>query len=283
MRLAHAQTTPWTPTPAVRGGTIKFKTLLEGQEGTPSNYHFFLADTELSFKSPRHRHNFDQLRFSLAGSTNIGLKRNLEEGDLAYFPEGTYYGPQNQEEVGKDSLSMVIQFGGPSGNGCMSMRQLNDGLDMLKAEGQFEGGVFTRSFQEPEGRKNQDAYEAIWENQSGRPVAYSKPRFMDAIHFREQNFAWQVLSENPGVATKHIGNFTERDVGVQFLRLDAGVSYTLPAQQQKQLVFIKSGTGKFGISDEWFEHTAVDLAPGEFAEMIATMPTVAMILLLPRV
>lgn len=154
MRLAHSQTTPWTPTPAVRGGTIKFKTLLEGQEGTPTNYQLLLADTDVSFKSPRHRHNFDQLRFSLTGATNIGPKRNLEEGDLAYFPEGTYYGPQNQEEVGKDSLTMVIQFGGPSGNGYMSMRQLNDGVDKLEAEGRLEGCVFTRNVPETDSRKN---------------------------------------------------------------------------------------------------------------------------------
>src|SRR2546427_13294294 len=104
MRLAHFETTPWTPVPAVRGGTIVFKTMLEGQENTPDNYHLLLADTGVTFKSPRHRHNFDQLRFSVAGTTNIGVKRNLEEGDVAYFPEGTYYGPQDQESVGQDSL-----------------------------------------------------------------------------------------------------------------------------------------------------------------------------------
>lgn len=105
---------------------------------------------------------------------------------------------------------------------------------------------------------------------------------MDAIHFREQNFEWQALAENPGVATKHIGSFTERDVGVQFLRLNAGTGYTLPAQQQKQLVLIKSGTGKFGTGDQWFEHTAVDLAAGDAAEMIATTRSEVLVLRFPR-
>ena len=282
MRLAHSRTTPWIAPPAVRGGTIKFKTLLEGQEGRPDNYQLLLADTDPSFKSPRHRHNFDQLRFSLTGCTNIGPQRNLEEGDLAYFPEGTYYGPQNQEEVGKDSLSLVIQFGGPSGNGYMSLRQLDQGLESLKADGRFESGVYKRNSPVPDGPKNQDAYEAVWENQNGRPVAYEKPRFMDAIHFRERNFGWQALADTPGVAIKRIGSFTECDVGVQFLRLDAGASYTLPAWRQKQLVFVKNGTGSFGTGDEWFEHTAVDLPAGESVEMTATTPSEAVILFLPR-
>ena len=63
MRLAHSETTPWTPVPPVRGGTIEFKTMLEGDENTPDNYQLLLANTDVSFKSPRHRHNFDQLHF----------------------------------------------------------------------------------------------------------------------------------------------------------------------------------------------------------------------------
>ena len=185
MRLAHSQTTPWVPVRGVRGGSIEFKTLLEGQEGAPDNFHLILANTDMSFKSPRHRHNFDQLRLSLAGATNFGPRRNLEEDDVAYFPEGTYYGPQNQEEVGDNSLAMVIQFGGPSGNGYMSQRKLYEGFDKLQAEGRFEGGVFKRNSPASDGRMNQDAYEAIWEYQNGRPIEYQKPRFMDAIHFRE--------------------------------------------------------------------------------------------------
>ena len=282
MRLAHSQTTPWTRPPAVRGGTIEFKILLEGQEGTPTNYQMRLANTDVNFRFPRHHHNFDQVRFALIGSTNIGPKRNLEEGDLAYFPEGTYYGPQNQEEGGKDSLSMVIQFGGPSGNGYMSKRQMNDTFDKLASEGRFEGGVYRRNSPAPDGRVNQDAYEAIWEHQNGRPVAYSMPRFMDAVHLREQNFEWQPMPGKTGVAAKHIGTFTERSVGVHFVRLDAGATSTLPTAPQTQIVFIKNGTGVLDTGDPWSQHTAMDLAAGESAEMRATTLTEAMVLLLPR-
>jgi hypothetical protein len=283
MRIAHSKTTPWTPVAAVRGGTINFKTLLEGQEGRPDNYQLLLADTDVSFKSPRHRHNFDQLRFSVRDATNIGVKHNLEEGDLAYFPEGTYYGPQNQEEVGRNSLAMVIQFGGPSGNGYMSRNQLETGFAQLKAVGDFEGGVYRRHTPAEDGRKNQDAYEAIWELQNGRPVEYARPRFMDPIHFREKNFPWLPAEGYAGVALKPIGTFTERDVQVHCIQLDAGASYTLPAQTQRQLLFFKSGTGRWAAGDEWFEHTAVDVAPGESAGMTATTLSEAVVLRFPRV
>lgn len=281
MRLAHSETTPWTPVPPVRGGTIEFKTLLEGREDTPDNYQLLLANTDVSFKSPRHRHNFDQLRFSLSGATNIGVKRNLEEGDLAYFPEGTYYGPQDQESVGKESLAMVVQFGGPSGNGYMS-RQMSDSFAKLEREGRFEGGIFKRNSPAADGRVNQDSYEAIWEFQNGRPISYSKPRFMEAVHFREQNFEWPAVAGQTGAATKHIGSFTEKGVAVFFVQIDADAAYTLPAAPQTQLVFFKDGSGTFGDGAPWFKHSAVDVSPGESIDMRATAATEVMVLLLPR-
>jgi quercetin dioxygenase-like cupin family protein len=269
---------------STRGGVIKFKTLLEGKEGRPDNYQLLLADTDPSFKSPRHRHNFDQVRFALTGATNIGPKRNLEPGDLAYFPEGTYYGPQDQEEVGKQSLTMVIQFGGPSGNGYMSMGQHDENARQMRADGDFEGGIYKRHSPAADGRKNQDAYEAIWEHHSGRPIEYQRPRFMDAIHFREPNFEWLPVAGTQGVATKDIGSFTEKGVKVFFVQLKPGASHTLPAQPQQQLLFVRSGTGQFGNkAGEWFEHTAADISPGESVGMTATTLTEAMVLVFPRI
>ena len=284
MRLAHSETTPWTPVPPVRGGTIEFKTMLEGDENTPDNYQLLLANTDLSFKSPRHRHNFDQLRFSLVGDTNIGVKRNLAEGDLAYFPEGTYYGPQDQESVGKESLAMVVQFGGPSGNGYMSRRQMSESFAKLEKEGRFEGGVYKRNTPAPDGRMNQDSYEAIWEYQNGRPIEYSKPRFMDPVHFRERNFEWQAVPVESGAATKHIASFTEKGVAVFCVQIDAGASYTLPAAPQTQLLFVQRGTGNFGVGEgHWSAHTAAHFSAGESAHMTATALTEAVILQLPRI
>lgn len=282
MRIARSETTPFTPVPAVRGGTIAFKTLLEGAEGRPDNYQLLLADTDISFKSPRHRHNFDQFRLSVEGSTNIGPKRNLEEGDLAYFPEGTYYGPQNQEEVGKNSLCMVVQFGGPCGNGYMSRKQMQEGFAELSAQGSFEAGVYRRATPAEDGRKNQDAYEAIWEHENRRPISYSRPRFLDPVHVRDQNFDWQPVAGTEGVKVKQLGRFTERDIGAQALRIEPGHSLSLAAMPQLQLVFIKTGSGRFGNGEAWSRHSAIELAAGEAATMTADTLTEAVVMALPR-
>ncbi len=92
MNIGHAETIPWGPARNVRGGRIVFKDLLQGAERTPTNFWLVIADTDATFKSPRHRHNFDQIRITLEGSTNFGPRHNIEVGDVAYFPEGTHYG-----------------------------------------------------------------------------------------------------------------------------------------------------------------------------------------------
>ena len=75
---------------------------------------------------PRHRHNFEQIRLPLCGSMNLGGGLVLEEGQIGYFPEGLPYGPQ-QDPLGHakpgERLQLVLQFGGASGYGFMSMDQ----------------------------------------------------------------------------------------------------------------------------------------------------------------
>ena len=105
---------------------------------------------------------------------------------------------------------------------------------------------------------------------------------MDPVHFREENFEWQPLPGQTGVATKDIGSFTEKGVGVNFVRLAAAANHTLPAARQTQIIFIKDGSGQFDTGEQWFQHTAVHLCAGESAGMRATTLTEAMILGLPR-
>ena len=283
MRVGHAETTPSNPTRGVRGAGLKFKILLTGADDSVDNYRMLLADTDIGFKSPRHHHNFDQVRASLIGSTNVGPRRNLAPGDVAYFPEGTYYGPQNQEETGSGSLCMVIQFGGPSGEGFMSQAQMDAGFDDLQAFGRFEGGVFRRSAPAADGRINQDAYEAIWEFQNGRRISYAKPRYTDPIHLHEDHFDWVPVAGAPGVARKNLGCFTEKDVTLFELRLAAGARHLLPAApEQTQLVFIQDGAGQLDGDARWSKWTGIHLDPGESTTMTATSDTLALVLMMSK-
>lgn len=282
MNIAHAETTPWGPVRTLRGGKLTFKELLAGTDGSLTNFSLVLADTDVSFKSPRHRHNFDQIRITLEGSTNYGPRQNIEVGDIAYFPEGVHYGPQDQELLGQSSLAMVIQFGGASGNGYMSQRQAREAQKELEAHGRFEDGVFRRERTPEGGRVNQDAYEAIWEHTNGRRIEYPRPRLTDPVHFRAANIPWQPVDGQPGASTKELGSFSERDIRIGCIKLEAGASYALPVMPQERIVFVNEGTGTFSSGEPWARWDAALLARGEAPVMSATETTDAMVLVLPR-
>lgn len=282
MHIAHSQNTPWTPTPELRGGTIRFKHLLEGEEGSPGNFSLVIADTDISFKSPRHRHNFEQIRLSLEGPTNIGPRQNIAQGDLVYFPEGTYYGPQDQSLTGHSSLAMVVQFGGASGNGYMSAGQLREGHRKLGELGRFEDGIFKREAPGVDGRANQDAYEAIWERQNGRSLEYPKPRVAQPIHFHAGNIDWRPVADQPGASWKALGRFTERAIGIDCLRIEAGARHAFAPQAQPRILFIECGAGTFESGEAWERHSAVYLAAHEAPAMRASETTQAVVLALPR-
>lgn len=73
---------------------------------------------------------------------------------------------------------LALQFADPSGLGFTSSRRIAEGMEQLKAYGSFERGVFGRSGELPPGtRRNQDAFEALWEHIDGRRLEYSTPRY----------------------------------------------------------------------------------------------------------
>lgn len=282
MNIAHFESTPWGPVRSLRGGSIQFKTLLEGREGSPTNFSMVVANTDVSFKSPRHRHNFDQLRVTLEGSTNFGPRQNIEVEDVAYFPEGTYYGPQDQSLVGASSLAMVIQFGGASGSGYMSQRQLFESQEKMQAFGRFEGGVFRREAPAEDGRKNQDAYEAVWEFHHGRPLEYPRPRMADPVHFRAANQPWHPVHGSPGASVKELGAFSERNIRIGAVKLDAGAAFSLPAVPQERILFFTRGEGEFGPGQPWFQRSAAHLAAHEAPTLRAREVSEALVLVLPQ-
>ena len=51
-----------------RVGTFRYKELGEGEPGTPGNYNLRMVWSQTDFFSPRHRHNFDQVRVQMTGT-----------------------------------------------------------------------------------------------------------------------------------------------------------------------------------------------------------------------
>jgi hypothetical protein len=217
MKIVQGDELEWVRGLEHRGGTFHFRHLIEGTPGTIDNFQLSMGRNDKDFVSPRHRHNFDQFRFQLEGDLNFARDGKMTPGMVAYFPEGASYGPQTSEAT---AMTIVLQFGGASGSGYLSRAEVKQGMDELKAFGTFAAGVYRRHDGVP-GKRNQDAYEAIWAHVNNRPLAYPKPRYPGPIMMDAAGFS-SVPTEDSGVTEKLLGVFTERRAAARFVRLTAG-------------------------------------------------------------
>ena len=273
MKIAHASRMEWGGSlTAHRAGRMSHKVLFEGEEGSRDNYLFVLANEGSDYYSPRHRHAWDQVRFCLDGSIPIGRDLKIDAGEIGYFPEGVHYGPQ---EGGPDRIVLLLQIGGASGLGYLSPAQLEEGRSRLLAEGVFEEGVFRRS--SGEGKRNEDAYEAIWRTVTGQPLRYPKPAYRAPIVMRPDGFTWQPdpnasASGVSGVRRKELGIFPARGLSLELKTIERGSRYTLEPSPFRRLLFVLGGEGR--LNTEFYEpSTALRLEPNERVDLEASGPT----------
>ena len=188
MQVAHAEDS--AKINSVRGAEREFKTLLIGDENALDNFRLYFVRQKGEVDIPRHKHNFDQIRMCLEGGRqNYGAGKWIAPGEIAYFPEGTPYGP---EQSNTERLSITLQFGGASRNGFVSSARLQQAMNEMKEFGTFEKGIFKRIGQLAPGEKrNQDSYEAIWEHVNKRKLVYPKPRYGEPILIKPENFEWE--------------------------------------------------------------------------------------------
>jgi hypothetical protein len=257
-----------------RQGTFIHRTLLEGVPGTPGNFILELVRTTDDFFSPRHKHNFDQFRYQVEGEFDFDRNGKMKPGIVGYFPEGTPYGPQASSVA---SLTLVMQFGGASGNGYMTEQQLERGTEELKQFGRFEKGVFRRN-DDVEGKRNVDGYQAVWEHVNKRAMKYPEPRYHDPIMIEPSHFDWVPLGDARGVSEKMLGVFTERQTHLRQLRLDAGARYDA---RGRAAFFVLSGHGRVD-GEPYRAHTTVFCDVGEDASFEAAGASEILVLGLPN-
>jgi len=244
-----------------RGGTVSYVRLLEGEANTLENFSLVLARTPGRF-SPRHRHNFEQFRLQLEGVADYGRTGKLKPGMLGYFPEGVHYGPQTQ---GEDLAMLVLQCGGASGGGYLGRDGEMTYAQELSAYGEFRDGVFHRNPDQP-GKRNVDAFQAIWEYVNGRELVYPKPRYDKPILMHPENFDWLPSPHEEGVATKFLGAFTECETAVEFIRINSGSSHT--ATGKRDIYYVVDGSGMVA-GEPLRRMTTVWLDAGSAAEFTA--------------
>jgi hypothetical protein len=241
-----------------RAGLFRSRTLLNGPEGTPENYFLQLSYTYSDFHSPRHRHNFDQVRVQLQADADFARDGVMRPGTIGYFPEGVFYGPQS---IAGESATLVLQFGGASGGGYISEARFQEGVEELKAFGTFESGVFHRP-KEDGGRKNQDAYEAVWEHIHGKRMEYPQSAHQEPVFMHPDDFAWSPEPGAPGVQRKLLGVFSERALRMSVLGVSAGGSATIAPNS---ICFVLAGSGS-AQGKAWQQHAT--LRTGDAADAV---------------
>jgi hypothetical protein len=219
----------------VREGIFRSRRLLTGKPGTPGNFSLQLGSVP-TYYSPRHRHNFDQVRFQLEGDFDFAADGVMKPGSIAYFPEGTHYGPQT---CASHSLTLVLQFGGASGSGYIFAEQYEKAAAELAKSGTFAKGVYTR-LKADGGKINKDAYEAVWEQVNGRPLVYPGERYLRPVFMDTEKFDWIPVARQPGVSRKLMGEFSERGTRIAFYRLDAGAALPL---DENSIYFVVKDSG----------------------------------------
>ena len=89
--------------------------------------------------------------------------------------------------------------------------------------------------------RNQDAAEAVHEQIRGNQLTYPGKRYQELVLMDPESFAWIPDRDQPGVAWRKLGTFTEREVRIAFARLEAGATISLGAEPATEIVFVKEG------------------------------------------
>ena len=66
-----------------RTGDIVFQRLLQGTPNTSDNFEFSLVRNRGSYYTPRHRHNFDQIRMVMEGKFAYAGRKAMRAGSVS--------------------------------------------------------------------------------------------------------------------------------------------------------------------------------------------------------
>jgi hypothetical protein len=261
-------------------GTVSFQHLLKGEPNSPDNFMYILGRQDTDFWMPRHRHNFEQIRLPIRGDMNLGRGMVLREGEVGYFPEGMAYGPQEDplgDAAPGERVQLVLQFGGASGCGFMSIEQRRQARVELARSGRFDGNYFHR----PDG-KVQWGLNAIWEHVYGERLKYPRPRYKNVIIAEPKRFNWLPVPGADEVDRRYLGTFSERGVWLEMIRLRPEARWSSTEPRGRRLIVVLSGGGACGRTPVG-RLTAIQIEPEETLHVSAETETELFVVGLPPV
>jgi hypothetical protein len=274
MQVIAVEDVPMIERSHVRQGVFRSRNLLTGEPDTPGNFTLYLVSMPDTYYSPRHRHNFDQIRYQMEGEFDFAADGKMGPGSVGYFPEATYYGPQSSTS---SSLTLVLQFGGASGSGYISTDQYSNAMEDLAKLGSFEKGIFTRM--KPDGRKlNQDAYEAVWEYVNDRELVYPQQRYTRPVFMQPEHFDWIAVPGQNGCSCKVLGMFSERLTRIAMYKIETGARLQLATHA---IYFVINGAGTVD-NQAVARHATIYLTDGDNSVLKSASDTELLQLGLPR-
>jgi hypothetical protein len=239
--VVTADVTPYKQAPkqnevgSVRPGGTLVQQLLGDDAPDGLNFRFLRSQFqpgEDAYNTPRHHHAFQQLRWAESGDLNYAPGQNIAQGDLAYFPRGTWYGPQHKDT----GISVALQLGfhgeQQSGDAWKEVRPL--AMANLEARGHFEQGVYVSADPQTGERTETDAVQALFEAQyeakTGQKWATPAEGYEHPILIHPQAFEYFEVS--PGVELRKLGSFFDHagpnaDIRLSMLRLSGTGSFRL--------------------------------------------------------
>jgi hypothetical protein len=224
VELIPTEEIPWKTVVAnARVGDVQNKYVREGEilpgVGYASDCYNYVGGENV-FTAPRHHHDFEQIRISMTGVQDFGQGQITEEGWIAYFPAGAYYGP---ERIDGASI-FQIQWS----DTWVSRANHDRAYAELAEKGEFGGGKYT--WTDSDGTtQTKDALNAIWEHVFHRPASFPEPRYPQPVLMNPDAFAY--IKQSNGISTKVLGRFTERDISITKIRWDDEAAYSMPSDR----------------------------------------------------
>jgi hypothetical protein len=257
---------------------VQYRRLFKGDPAKPGNFEMVLLRSprsDASIHFPRHRHDFDQVRLTLAGNPAWAPKRTVPPGHIVYTAAGTFYGPYDRYA---DEEQLHIQFEGANHARFLDYDTLARARREMAANGRFERGIYVSAGADGHETKS-DAHQAIMEYLTGQPMRYPEARYQDSIQINPDLFAWEPLGD--GVRARRLGTFTESLTGLSMIEIGDGAPCEFTPSAQTRLVFVMDGTGQAG-SEALEPWDGVLLAPGDTGP-ITGMPRLRLfVLTLPK-
>lgn len=260
MHIVDTNQVEYTPLPrSARGQLTSWKLLREGEALPGLGYYARLTkfhEGAETFTAPRHRHDFEQLRFGVSGHQIFGPDLESDAGDVIYFPSAAYYGP----EIITGAEQLLLQWS----RKWVTREQQRAAMVALKEKGTFGEHGFYRTVDENGNVREVDGMQAVWEYTYRQPLVLGEPRYPVPIKMNPDSFDWV---KQGGLARKTLGRFTEHDVTVEMVRWDGQRAAHRLNANRTTMAWIIQGSVDVG-GQVWGPRTAIFSDYAETTDLI---------------